>query len=135
MGEDPLSGAYTYMEGEGSLVATEKASHQWLACGGNQKMKSYMVKGKRQYRELMQLLSDEGYCWLPGTVQETAESEPLPVDGSYVIVASDNHTIWWRLPEWDRVPGEGLPIPYEDWHAITRTKWLKAKEDNHEQTA
>lgn len=98
-------------------------------------MKSYMVNSKRQYRVLMQLLADKGYHWLPGTVQETVESEPLPVDGSYVIVASDNHTIWWRLPEWDRVPGEGLPIPYEDWHAITRTKWLKAKEDNHEQTA
>ncbi|AYM03126.1 hypothetical protein D8911_09025 [Levilactobacillus brevis] len=98
-------------------------------------MKSYVVNSKRQYRELMRLLTDEGYRWLPGTVQDTAEGDPLPVDGPYVITTRDDHTIWWRLTEWNRVPGEGLPLSYEEWHAATRTKWLKAKEDNHEQTA
>jgi len=130
---DTLLGPRSDMEDKSCTLATEEASHQWLAGGGNQMMKSYIVKSKRQYRELMQLLADEGYRWLHGTVHDTAGGDPLPVDGPYVITTrGDNHTIWWRLPEWARVPGEGLPLSYEKWHAVTRTKWLKAKGDNHE---
>ena len=33
-----LLGPHAYVEGEGSAVAAKKASHQWLAGGGNQEM-------------------------------------------------------------------------------------------------
>lgn len=81
------------------------------------KMKSYLVQNDDQYRELMQLLAAKKFRWLPGTIKQTADSDPLPVNGDYVIIANRN-TIWWRLPEWERSKGEGDPLRYEDWKEL-----------------
>lgn len=84
-------------------------------------MKSYLVQSDGQYRELMQLLVAKNFRWLPGTVQQTADSDPLPVKGDYVIIA-DRQTIWWRLPEWQRSKGEREPMSYEDWSTFGWTQ-------------